>query len=465
VVDHTTQTTPQTTPTPALVEAISASFNEPAWLRDRRLEALRAYQVLSWPSGHEEEWRRTPMANVPLDGYAVLYGPDLPGGVTTTPAQLTALGLDSGNRVQHTNGVVQEQSLDPDLAAQGIILLPLSQAAREHEDLVRAHLNQTVPITESRFTALTAALWTQGLFCYVPKGVHLDAPLRHLIGKSPIVGQTSQGLFGHTLLVAEEDTAVSLIEAAASDDAPPDTHPSDASSFVHRTIEIAAGPNSHVRYAGLQRWGNDVNAFITQRARTAHDAQLLSASAAFGGRLSRERIVLDAAEAGITGDLIGLFVGTGNQHIEYDTRQDHTAVGGSSDLQIKGALDDTAMAVQYGVVSISPEAQKTSGQQTMRNLLLSDGAGADPIPVLEIEADDVKCSHAAAVGPVDPEHIFYLQSRGIPPQDAERMVVQGFLDIVAQRLPDPDLQRAVETLVHEKLGTEPPSGNAGEIAL
>ncbi len=448
-------THPATPPSPALVETISAFLDEPAWLRDRRLEALRAYEVLSWPSGEEEEWRRTPMAGVALDGYAVRLSPDV-----DTPARLAALGLDSGNRVQQTDGVVQTQSLDASLAAQGVILAPLSQAAREHEALVRTHLHATVPVTESRFTALSAALWTQGLFCYVPKGVRVDVPLRHLIGKSA-PGAGAQGLFAQTLLVAGEDSAVRLVEAAASDDADPARGPAKASALLHRTVEIAAGANSEVHYVGLQHWDRDVNAFVTQRLRTARDARVFSASVVFGGRLSRERIVLDAAEAGIEADLVGLFVGTGDQHIEYDTRQDHTAVGGRSDLQIKGALDDRANAVQYGIVAITPAGQKTSGHQTMRNLLLSSGAGADPIPVLEIQADDVKCSHAAAVGPVDPDQIFYLQTRGIPPEEVERMVVQGFLEVVAQRLPDADLRRAVEDLVHEKLGVDPQDRDGG----
>lgn len=443
------------TPTPDLVEAISAAHDEPTWLRDRRLDALRAYDVLSWPSSQEEEWRRTPMEGVPLDGYEVLLGNAPPSPKPDVPARLAALSLNSGNRVQQVDGVVEEQSLDAELASQSVVLLPLSQAAREHELLVRAHLHQTIPFSESRFTALSAALWTQGLFCFVPKGVRVDAPLRHLIGKSAVAGDAPQGLFGQTLLVAEEGSAVTLIEAAASDDGAR----ADAISLLHRTVEISAGVDSDVRYVGFQHWGADANAFVTERIRTARDARVLSASVVLGGRLSRERIVLDAAEAGINADLVGLFVGTGRQHIEYDTRQDHTAVGGASDLQIKGALDDQANAVQYGVIRITPGGQKTSGHQTMRNLLLSEGAAADPIPVLEIEADDVQCSHAAAVGPVDPEHIFYLQSRGIPPEQAERMVVQGFLDVVAQRLPDEDLRQAVEALVDEKLNV--PSGGAG----
>lgn len=445
------------TPSADLVEAISAALEEPPWLRDRRLDALRAFQALSWPSGQEEEWRRTPMAEVPLHGYEVLIN-----NSPAIPARLAALDLASGNYLQQVDGVVLAQSLQPDLASQGVLLMPLAQAAREHERLLRTYLHQTLPFSESRFTALSAALWTQGLFCYVPKGVQVQGSLRHLIGKSPLTKHTAtdetgsgHGLFGQTLLVAEEGSAVTLIEAAASDDgAAPDGDGGAAlgyRSLLHRSIEIVAGANSDTRYVGLQHWGADAHAFVTERVRTARDARVLAASVVFGGSLSRERIELDAAGTGINAELIGLFVGTGRQHIEYDTRQDHHAVGGASTLQIKGALDDHATAVQYGVIAITPEAQKTSSHQIMRNLLLSDGAGADPIPVLEIEADDVKCSHAAAVGPVDPQHIFYLQSRGIPPAEAERLVVQGFLDVVAQRLPDEDLRHTVEALVHEKL--------------
>ena len=210
-----------------------------------------------------------------------------------------------------------------------------------------------------------------------------------------------------------------------------------------------------MQLARIQQWDLSTNAFLTARARLGRDANLLLASVDFGARLSKERLEIDLSGSGSHADLLGLFVGRGAQHIEHNTRQNHSGVGGSSDLLIKGALDDQAAAVQYGVIKILPEGQKTAGFQTMRNLLLSEGASADPIPVLEIEADDVQCSHAAAVGPVDPDHIFYLQSRGIPPEPAERMVVQGFLEIVAQRLPDQHLREAVAHLIEARNWTRP----------
>lgn len=430
-------------PTPHLIEAISSALDEPAWLRRRRLDALAAYHALDWPSGHEEEWRRTPMDRVPLHDYHVRLG-----GRPAVPAALAALGLDTGpNRLRQIDGVLHERVLTDDLRARGVLLLPLAQAAREHEALVRRHLHATLPPSASRFTALSAALWTQGLFCYVPPGVRLEGSLRHILGKSAPAGGQTQGLFGQTLVVAGRDSAFTLVEAAASDDAPA----AAGAAFLHRSVEVAAGPGAQVRYVGFQHWGRDAHAFVTQRVRTERDARVLIASLAFGGALSRERIVLDAAGEGIDAQLIGLFVADGRQHIEYDTRQDHRARGGVSDLQIKGALQGQSSAVQYGVIKITPDGQKTTGHQTMRNLILSPGAGADPIPVLEIEADDVQCSHAAAVGPVEPEPIFYLQTRGIPPQEAERMVVQGFLDVVAARLPDEDVRAAVERLVERKL--------------
>ena len=157
------------------------------------------------------------------------------------------------------------------------------------------------------------------------------------------------------------------------------------------------------------------------------------------------------SQSGGFAEIRGLFVGDGKQHIEHVTRQHHKGVGATSDLLIRGVLTDESQAVQYGLIRIEPEGQKTNAHQTMRNLLLDDGAGADPIPMLEIEADDVKCSHAAAVGPVDPDQLFYLQARGIPPKVAERLVVRGFLSEIADGVPDEHMRDVIDELVEIQL--------------
>lgn len=425
-----------TGPTRDQIEALSSALDEPRWLLEHRLRALAAYAALDWPTGQEEEWRRTPMADVPLEEYRLVIRGD-------TPADRDRFGFAASEHaglVAHVDDAVTAVELDAELAERGVVLLPLSVAAREHETLVRGHLNSIIPLNTSRFTALSGALWSQGLFCYIPRNVRVEKTLYHALSKTA----SGQGLFGQTLIVAEQSSALTLVEAAFSEDAA-------GASLVHRTIEIAALENAQVRVVELQRWGTDVYAFSTQRVRLGRSANVLLASATFGGALSKETIDAEISGAGSNAELIGMFVGSRQQHIEFITRQEHSAPGATSDLVIKGALTEDAHAVQYGVITISPGGQQCNAQQTLRNLLLSDGASADPIPVLEIEADDVKCAHAAAVGPVDAEHLFYLQSRGIPADVAERMVVRGFLDIVAERLPDAHIRNVVESLIEEKL--------------
>ena len=433
-------------PTGDLVDAVSRSLDEPPWLRQHRLSALRTYEELQWPSGQEEEWRRTPLSDVPLERYRIPLGRT----AVPTPDLLSLAGPTRGGLLAHVDNAVTHLELSQELERKGVLLAPLSIAAREHEPLVRAHLNTVAPIDYDRFTALSAALWTQGLFCYVPRGVVVEPTLYHLLSKSA----GGLGLFGHTLIVAAEGSAVTMVEAAATGDEAGDGDvDGEDASLVNRTVEIVAQDEARVQVVQLQQWGRDVSVFLTERASLGRYATVLLASAAFGARLHKERVEIDATGAGSRADLIGLFVGTGDQHIEFDTRQRHTGVGSSSDLLIKGALDDNADAVQYGLIKIYPSGQKTRSSQTMRNLLLSEGAGADPIPILEIEADDVKCSHAAAVGPVDPEHLFYLQSRGIDPDTAERMVVHGFLQVAVERLPDAHTREVVERAIEEKLHT------------
>ena len=428
-------------PTSDLVDALSTALDEPAWLRDHRCAALDAYQRTAWPALDQEEWRRTPMDDVPLDHFCLVTNGAGSHALPTLPAEFNRpAGL-----IFHNDAHPATPSPGRRLSRAGVIFLPLSQAARDHEDLVRPHLNTIIPADQDRFTALTAALWSQGLFCYIPADVTLDEPLLHLLQKTT----AGQGIFGHTLIVAEANTSFTLLESASSDTLPPTNPPTP--SLSHRTIEIIAGQNADVRLIEVQNWGNDVHAFVTQRTRQARDARVQLTSAAFGGRLSKERIDVDLTGDGSQADIVGIFVAQDDQHIEYNTRQDHHGLGATSNLLIKGAITDNAAAVQYGVIKIWPEGQKAGGYQTMRNLLLSEGASADPIPVLEIEADDVQCSHAAAVGPVDPEHLFYLESRGIPPEQAKHMVVQGFLDVATERLKDERVRTYVQDLIAQKL--------------
>ena len=441
--DTTVAETLTTAPSAELVETVSLRLDEPAWLRDARLAALKKYDALAWPSGQEETWRRTPLEGLPLEIWRL---------VTASGVPSVAEGLIGRERAgllaHHDNGT---NELAGQLAKRGVIFAPLSQAAREHEPLVREHLGSLVnpdlaAVGHARLVALGTALWTQGLFCYVPKDVAIDQPLYHLMTKT---GQAA-GLFAHTLIVAEAGSQLTLVEAGASDPIP---GADVEASLVQRTIEVVAGDGSRVDVTQLNRWGDDVVAFASVGGKLGRGTQATWGSAVFGGRLHKEQVSFAIGAEGSHFDLLGVFVGTGSQHIEHITHQLHDAEGGSSELIIKGALDGDSEAVQYGTIHITPAGQRTAAQQTMRNLLLSDGASADPIPILEIEADDVKCAHAAAVGPVDPEHLFYLESRGIDPASAERLIVQGFLTAAVDRLPDAHTRGVITELVDRHLGS------------
>ena len=423
-----------------LVDEISSGLDEPAWLRDWRHAALRRALDTPWPSGKEEEWRRTPPERLPRRAESALP----PSSNGAAPPHLFA-PHDRAALLHHVGGRAVNAVLRSDLEAGGLLLAPLSQAAREHPALVQRWLGSTHAPTFDRYGALGAALWTQGMFCYIPPRLQVDHPIFHLTSQ-PADGSD---LWAYTLVAAERESAVSVIEAGAG---PADDLRDDGRApFVHHTVELAAEDAANIQFATVQRWSQDTAALTTAVAAIGRDVQLHYNSVSIGADLDKQRIDLELAQPGGHADLHGVFAGRGHQHIEHITRQHHSGLNASSELLVRGVLTDESHAVQYGVIRIDPGGQKTSAFQTMRNLLLDAGAGADPIPILEIEADDVKCSHAAAVGPVSADQLFYLQSRGIPPAIAERMVVRGFLAEIVDSIADQHLREVIDELIEAQL--------------
>ncbi len=427
------------------VEQLSFSLDEPDWLREFRLHALQQAQQSDWWSSQEESWRRTPRDRLPRRARVANLQPGVNGHA---PAHVFAPEAHAA-LVHQVGGQVAASDLDPQAEANGVILAPLSTAAREQPELVRRWLG-SVGDPLDKYDAYGRALWTQGVFCYVPPGVAISESLFYLITQ-----QTHESDHWHyTLVVADREAQLSLIDAGDADDRRAQL---SETPFVHASVELIAEPGAQLQFASVQRWHRQTAAISTMRGQVGRDATIRVTTAAFGADLDKQRIDMNLGQPGGHAELRGLFVGDQHQHIEHVTRQHHTGVGATSDLLVRGVLTDDSHAVQYGVIRIEPEGQKTAAYQTMRNLLLDDGAGADPIPVLEIEADDVKCSHAAAVGPVDPDQLFYLQARGIPPQVAERMVVRGFLSEIADGIPDQHLREVIDELVEIQLHIPDPT--------
>ncbi len=429
----------------AQVEQLSRSKGEPDWLLAFRLASLEQALGMEWWTGQEESWRRTPRDRLPRRARVGHVSGGSNGTPIGVPQHVFAPDAHAG-LVHQIDGRVAASDLDDQASAQGVIILPLSDAAREQPSLMQEWLGAVGPPLD-RYDAFGRALWSQGVFVYAPRGTVLDESLFYLITQD-----VQQGDHWHyTLVVAERESQVKLIDGGDANDRRAHL---DETPLIHGSVELIAEDGAHLEFASVQRWHRQSAAISTTRGRVGRDASIRVTTAAFGADLDKQRIDMDMSHDGGFAEIRGLFVGDGKQHIEHVTRQHHKGVGASSDLLVRGALTDESQAVQYGLIRIEPEGQQTNAHQTMRNLLLADGAGADPIPMLEIEADDVKCSHAAAVGPVDPDQLFYLQARGISSQDAERMVVRGFLAEIADGVPDAHMRDVIDELVEIQLETK-----------
>jgi Fe-S cluster assembly protein SufD len=413
--------------TKAAVEELSALHGEPDWLRARRLASFGIYEGMSLPdTKREEDWRQVDLKGLDLDGYAPFQRPN-----GTAPAgSLEQVSGTVRQRGTSTPAVV----LDPALARQGVIFMPLVQAAREHRELVERYLFSAVKPDRDKFAALHGALFTGGTFLYVPENVSVDYPLISQFWSAGSGG----AVLPHSLVVAGKGARFKYVDEFLSADR-------QEVLLASGSSEVFLEEASDVGYVALQHWSEKTWQFANQRFHLARDARLKMVDVALGGRFARIRVEAMLEGPGSTADLRGVFFGAGEQGFDFRTLQDHIAPHTTSDLLFKGALQDSARSVYVGVVRVETEARLSSSNQANRNLLLSEKARASSEPILEILNNDIlRCSHGATVGPVDPEHLFYLESRGIPRPVAERMLVQGFLGEVLDRLPVAQVREAVE---------------------
>jgi Fe-S cluster assembly protein SufD len=423
-------------------EAALARLPSPGFLRDLRAQALEEWRALPVPSQQTEEWRYTDLEAFDAAGFV----PFTEGGRAATldevPADVQAaagaIGERAGLQIQR-NSQVLITHLDSELEARGVVFGDLDLAAERHPDLVEKHLHQLVETGRTTFTALHAAFRTGGTFLYVPPGVEIVAPLQTLT----YVDAEAAAVFPRTLLVADEGARVTFIDRYAS---PPLTAFSDA------IVEVFAGPGSRVRYVNLQDYGDGITHVAVQRMRLSRDADVKSLGVAFGGSLARTEVESILAEDGASSELLGVYFGDGDQHIDHRSIQDHIGSRTSSDLLYKGAMRDRSNAIYTGTVIIEHGAHRCDAYQTNRNILLSDSAKAHSVPNLEILTNDpTRCGHAASVGPVSEDEIFYLQSRGIPRDEATRLIVRGFFAEVLDRIDIPEVRDGVEAAIETEL--------------
>ncbi|MBX3434063.1 MAG: Fe-S cluster assembly protein SufD [Pirellulales bacterium] len=418
-------------------DAWLASRDEPGWLADLRRDAWRRFESLPMPSRTDEEWMRTDVRLFRLDRYALPS--DLPAGVVA-PAAVLAAGVELGGHAVSLNSRPVSSDLAPELAAKGVLFGSLDQLVAEHGELLRPYIERhVVDPGYDKFAALNAACWSGGSVLFVPAGVRVEQPLHAL------AAMTDGGVdLSRTLVILQRRAEATLLTETASTGA-------QDSGFHCGSIELLVEPEARLRYVNLQNWGSGVWHFAHQKAHVAQAAGLQWTIGALGARLAKvnQHVALTGQDA--EAQVNGVMFTHGKQHLSYNTHQHHQAAYCRSDLLYKTALQDQSRTVWRGMIKVDEGAQRTDAYQRNDNLMLSRDARADSIPGLEIEADDVRCTHGSTAGRIDDTQVFYAMTRGYTRTEAMRMIVAGFFQQVFDRITIESVREALGRAIGDRV--------------
>ncbi|MDP6605124.1 MAG: SufD family Fe-S cluster assembly protein [Dehalococcoidia bacterium] len=397
----------------ASVAGASAARDEPDWLRERRAEAARAFAAMPNPSPASRLWKYTDVtafdfALFPPASAAISLSGDVPEGSSEYPGAVTTLRA----------------------------------AVEQWPDVPRSDVGKLVPSTEGKFVAANAALWDEGVYIHVPRGVTCDSPIIVDIDATAL---PEAAIFPRVLVLAGEQAEVTIVLRLRSGETP---------LLVSGVIELYAHDSSRVRLLTDERWGGQTQDFTTVRSLLGRDADARIATIALGGQLIKQTVEARLAGEGANSVIHGIALGDLDQQFDFVTLQDHEGPRTTSDVAIKAALAGASRNIYYGITRVEESAKGAEANQENRNLLLSANSKADSDPVLEILTSDViRCGHAAAVGPVDQEALFYLQARGLDYRAALKLLVQGFFQSVAGVMGLPELEEELAEAVTAKLAT------------
>jgi Fe-S cluster assembly protein SufD len=375
----------------------------PAWLEERRQKGASLIESLPLPDSKSKGWEFTDLAGLEIDSYAA------------SDAEAEIAGAD------------------------GATVLPLAEALSSHAELLEQKLGSLVP-AEDFFVARNEAGWRDGVLVYVPRGVKVADPIRVEVP----VQRDGAAVSWRTLVVLEEGAEAEIWEHWSS---PGD----EVDGLVNSVVELSVGQAATLRYINTQDISEKAWIFATQRAEVGRDGRLDWAALGFGSGRGKVRMETKLAGPGSEARVTGGYAGGPGQHLDFDTLQEHAAPNTNSDLAFRGVLAAGSTAVWRGMIKVDPGAQQTDAFQESRNLLLSTEAHADAIPGLEIEADDVRCTHAAAIAQIDKEQLFYLTSRGLDPADAKGLIIEGFLESLVERLAAGPVRESISEALEKRL--------------
>jgi len=414
---------------PAFSPAAAGALGGPQWLIDRRIAAAEAFAAADRPDVSAEEWRYSRIGELDLDAFT----PSTDFGDATMPR----LDVEPAALVRCVNGRVMYADVDQELVDQGVHIGPLAESANGEECL-----GAVAAAAGDYFTLLNDAFMDWPLLIDVPRGVVIDRPI--------VVTHHAAGHGG----AAFPRLVVRVGENAQANVMDLHTSAADDHILMCPVVELDVDTAGRLGYLKVQEQGAQTWQFGSVLARAEKDATISAATAAFGGAYARTRADTRLVGRGAHGDLMAIYFGEGDQTLDFRTYQDHVAPDTTSNLLYKGVVAGESRSIYTGLIRVRPDARGTNAFQTNRNLKLSDEAWAESVPNLEIENNDVKCSHASTVSPVDEDQRFYLESRGVPTDEAERLIVAGFLGEVLANLPVPSAAPALKLAIAEKLARQ-----------
>jgi Fe-S cluster assembly protein SufD len=404
----------------------------PGWWLEAKQAAWNRFLELPLPGRTDEHWRFSNLKGLSLEGF------DLPEEASQVVPHLPDFA-HVAEIIFSNRQVIGRTTLTPELTGKGVIFCPLDEALRFHGDLVKAWFQKhPANLGSEKFVALNTAFTAAGALLFVPKGVKITEPF---VVQHTLTGP-SQSTFPHTIVVLEDDAEATFVEFFVSADKNP--------HLIAGVNDLHAGDRARLTYIGAQNWSRDTLAIQTNSITAQRDARVVSLNVHLGGRQARHESHSRLLGPGAHSEMLALTVAAGTQEFDQRTLQTHAAPNTSSNLLYKNALLDRARTIFSGLIVVEPDAQKTDAYQSNRNLMLSDEADANSLPGLEIQANDVRCTHGSTTSRVEPEQEFYLESRGLRPAVAQELLVFGFFEEVLEKLENEELHAVLANLIQSK---------------
>jgi Fe-S cluster assembly protein SufD len=402
---------------PAFVESLS----EPTWLGELRRRALERFKALAWPTREDEEWRRSDISMYDFDVYG--YGrageesPELPA-------------VDLGNYagvLRFAGGRLVERSLDEDLEAKGVVFEGLSEAVNrddETKNRLESVLRRSIEESDNRVQVWHYVSWLVGAYLYVPEFVEVDKPF--LVETF----ESGSGVLASPQIVSwlEDGSQARLVHRAGCED--------EAEILYNGAADCHVSAGARLSHVFIQSFNIDSSVFSNDSSHVDRDGRMDHFTVCFGGMFAKQRFdcTLDGPGADVSID--GVYFPYEDQHMDLRTVQHHNAPNTTSRTYYKGVAKDEAHAIYQGLIEVDYSATQTDAYLTNKNIVLNDGARTDSIPSLQINTDDVKCSHGSTTGKLDEQTIFYLGTRGYSRAEAQKIIIQGFFSDLIDRLPE-----------------------------